>query len=159
MKRFLLLSLLALAFSCIQQPADPHREALEQYVLEHIQYPETYKFDSMGPDKEYRYMNDLFNHQYKLKDDVRHAEGEEKAALQAEIDKIDELYGTMNEDIVLYEYSLYFTYKDDPSAKERQKGIVVAQYYPDGKLKVITLDPGTLPEYPALQMLKEQGRY
>ena len=59
MKKVLyLLAALALLVAC-KQPADPIRDAMEQYAKENIEHPETYKFDYMGIEKEYTYFNAL----------------------------------------------------------------------------------------------------
>ena len=44
-----------------------------------------------------------------------------------------------------------------PSGKLKTQGVVLARYDADGNLMEMTMDPSSLPTYPALRMLKDQG--
>lgn len=155
MKRIVyLFALLALMVSC-EEP-DPHRAAMEQYAKEHIATPDTYKFNYMGIEKEYKYVNELYTLRKGLEEQM--AKAADKAAYQDQIDKIDALFPEVGYDVACYEYSLYFWYMGGQTGKMKLEGVVLARYDADGNLLVMTMDPDSLPTYPALQMLRDQGK-
>ena len=156
----LLFSLIALAlvFSCAGPETSPVQAEMEAYAKAHIDNPGSYKFDHMGVEKEYKYVNDLFSYRQGLEEQAAKASESDKAAYEAEIAKVDELFGEVGYEVACNEYSLYFWYLGSPSGKLKLQGVVVARYDSDGNLIEMTMDPSSLPTYPALRMLKDQGK-
>ena len=156
MKKLLFtLMALALVFAC-DGPKDPIRAEMEAYAKAHIATPDTYKFNYMGIEKEYKYVNELYTLRKGLEEQM--AKAADKAAYQDQIDKIDALFPEVGYDVACYEYSLYFWYMGGQTGKMKLEGVVLARYDADGKLLEMTMDPSSLPTYPALQMLRDQGK-
>ena len=65
-KLFLILMALALVCSC-QNPT-PVQLEMEAYAKAHIANPDSYKFDYMGVEKEYKYVNDLYTYRQGLEE-------------------------------------------------------------------------------------------
>ena len=154
-KLFLILMALALVCSC-QNPT-PVQLEMEAYAKAHIANPDSYKFDYMGVEKEYKYVNDLYTYRQGLEEQAAKASGANKAAYEAEIAKVDALFPEVGYEVACYEYSLYFWYMAGPSGKLETQGVGLARYDADGNLMEMTMDPSSLPTYPALRMLKDQG--
>ena len=154
MKHFLT-SLLAVALCVACQPANPIRDAMEQYAKEHIENPDTFKYEYMGIEKEYTYFNDLV--QYRLGLQKLAEKAEDKSEYLAEDDRIQPLFEKYGTQVACREYSLYFHTLGGSSGKMQFPGVVLARYDADGKLMEMTLDPDSLPTYPALQMLRDRG--
>lgn len=151
---FTLMAALVLVFSC-ENPS-PIQAQMEAYAKAHIANPDTYKFGYMGIEKEYKYVNELYTLRKGLEEQM--AKAEDKASYQAEIDKIDELFPEVGYDVACYEYSLYFWYKGGQTGNMKLEGVVIARYDAEGNLMVMTMDPDSLPTYPTLQMLRDQGK-
>ena len=77
-KLFLILMALALVCSC-QNPT-PVQLEMEAYAKAHIANPDSYKFDYMGVEKEYKYVNDLYTYRQGLEEQAAKASGANKAA-------------------------------------------------------------------------------
>ena len=82
-KLFLILMALALVCSC-QNPT-PVQLEMEAYAKAHIANPDSYKFDYMGVEKEYKYVNDLYTYRQGLEEQAAKASGANKAAYEAEM--------------------------------------------------------------------------
>ncbi|MBQ3813436.1 MAG: hypothetical protein II841_07705 [Bacteroidales bacterium] len=157
MKKFLLLLMaLALVFSC-ENPS-PVQVEMENYAKAHIATPDSFKFDHMGVEKEYKYVNDLYSYRQGLEEQAARATGDLKAEYEAEIAKVDDLFAEVGYDVACYEYKMYFWYMAGPSGKLKTQGVVLARYDTDGHLLEMTMDPSSLPTYPALRMLKDKGK-
>lgn len=154
-KLFLILMALALVFSC--ESPSPLQAEMEAYAKEHIANPDSFKFDHMGVEKEYKYVNDLYSYRQGLEEQAARATGDLKAEYEAEIAKVDDLFAEVGYDVACYEYKMYFWYMAGPSGKLKTQGVVLARYDADGNLMEMTMDPSSLPTYPALRMLKDQG--
>lgn len=156
MKRILyLMAILALAVACAE-PSNPIREAMEQYAKEHIDNPASYKFNYMGIEKEYTYYNDLAQYMDGL--EKLKAKAEDKAPYEEALDQAYNLVQELGTQVACREYSLYFWCMGGQTGKMKLERVVLARYDADGKLMVMTMNPDDLPTYPALQMLKDQGR-
>ena len=157
MKKLLFtLMALALVFSC--ESASPVQAEMEAYAKAHIATPDSFKFDYMGVEKEYKYVNDLYSYRQGLEEQAARATGDLKAEYEAEIAKVDDLLAEVGYDVACYEYKMYFWYMAGPSGKLKTQGVVLARYDTEGNLLEITMDPSSLPTYPALRMLKDQGK-
>ena len=155
MKKILFcLSFLALVMAC-NQPADPIREAMEKYAKENIDNPESYKFNYMGIEKEYTYFNDLAQYMDGL--EKLKAKAPDPAPYEEELEKAHQLVVKYGTQVACREYSLYFWCMGGQTGKMKFERVVVARYDADGKVMEMTLDPQSLPTYPALRILKEQG--
>lgn len=156
MKKFLfLLVASALIFSC-ENPSFVQTE-MEAYAKSHIDNPGSYKFDHMGVEREYKFANDLYAYRKGLEEQAAKASGETKEAYEAAIEKVDELMDEIGYEIAYWEYSMYFWYLGGESGNLKLQGVVVARYDYDGNLMDMTMDPSSLPTYPALRLLKDQG--
>ena len=147
-------AVLLLAFSCSEP--DPVRDAMEAYAKANIDNPDSYKFNYMGIEKEYTYFNDLAQYMQGL--EKLKAQAKDKAPYEAELEKAHELVKELGTQVACREYSLYFWCMGGQSGTLKLERVVLARYDADGKLMAMTMDPGSLPTYPALQMLKDQGR-
>lgn len=157
MKKMLFtLMALALVFSC--ESPSPVQAEMEAYAKAHIANPDSYKFDYMGVEKEYKYVNDLYSYRQGLEEQAAKASGSVKAEYEAEIAKVDDLFAEVGYDVACYEYKMYFWYMAGRSGKLKTQGVVLARYDTEGNLLEITMDPSSLPTYPALRMLKDQGK-
>ena len=157
MKKLLFtLMALALVFSC--ESASPVQAEMEAYAKAHIATPDSFKFDYMGVEKEYKYVNDLYTYRQGLEEQAAKASGSVKAEYEAEIAKVDALFPEVGYEVACYEYKMYFWYMAGPSGKLKTQGVVLARYDTEGNLLEITMDPSSLPTYPALRMLKDQGK-
>lgn len=157
MKKLLFtLMALALVFSC--ESPSPVQAEMEAYAKAHIANPDSYKFDYMGVEKEYKYVNDLYSYRQGLEEQAAKASGSVKAEYEAEIANVDDLFAEVGYDVACYEYKMYFWYMAGPSGKLKTQGVVLARYDTEGNLLGITMDPSSLPTYPALRMLKDQGK-
>ena len=88
MKKLLFtLMALALVFSC-ESPSSVQAE-MEAYAKAHIATPDSFKFDHMGVEKEYKYVNDLYTYRQGLEEQAAKASGSVKAEYEAEIAKVD----------------------------------------------------------------------
>ena len=112
----------------------------------------------MGVEKEYKYVNDLYTYRQGLEAQAAKASGDLKAQYEAEIAKVDDLFPEVGYEVACYEYSMYFWYMAGPSGTLKTQGVVLARYDADGNLMEMTMDPSSLPTYPALRMLKDQGK-
>ena len=149
---------MALVISCGSPESSPVQAEMEAYAKEHIANPGSYKFDHMGVEKEYKYVNDLYTYRRGLEEQAAKASGQDKAEYEAQIAKVDELFPEVGYEVACNEYSLYFWYMGGESGKLKLQGVVLARYDTDGNLMDITMDPSSLPTYPALRMLKDQGK-
>ena len=157
MKKLLFtLMALALVFSC--ESPSPVQAEMEAYAKAHIATPDSFKFDHMGVEKEYKYVNDLYTYRQGLEEQAAKASESVKAEYEAEIAKVDDLFAEVGYDVACYEYKMYFWYMAGPSGKLKTQGVVLARYDTEGNLLEITMDPSSLPTYPALRMLKDQGK-
>lgn len=130
------------------------QEQMEAYAKSHISNPESFKFSYMGIEKEYRYINDLYTYRKGLEKQAEKAA--DKAPWEAEMAKVDRLFDEFADNpVACYEYSLYFKCIENDTPVER---VVLSRYDADSELLVMTLDPDSLPTYPALQMLRDQGK-
>ena len=152
-KIFVLLATLALALSCGQP--DPIRDAMEKYAKDHVEDPGSYKFEYMGVVREYTYLSDLM--QYQAGIEKLAAKAADKGPYEAELEKVQGLLDEYGIEVACREYTLYFYTLGGSSGKMRIPGVVLARYDADGKLMMMTMDPDSLPTYPALQILKDRG--
>ena len=152
-KIFVLFATLALTFACSQP--DPIRDAMEQYAKDHVEDPGTYKFEYMGVVREYTYLSDLMQYQAGIEKLAEKAD--DKSPYEAELKKVQSLLDEYGIEVACREYSLYFYTLGGSSGKMRLPGVVLARYDADGELMMMTLDPDSLPTYPALQILKDRG--
>ena len=156
MKKVLyLLAALALLAAC-KQPADPIRDAMEQYAKENIEHPETYKFDYMGIEKEYTYFNALAEYMKGLEN--LKAQAEDKDPYEEALEQAHSLVIEFGSQVACREYSLHFKCKGGQDGTQPLERVVVARYDADGKLMVMTMNPDELPAQPALHQLREMGR-
>lgn len=151
-KALILLSALSLLFAC--QPADPVRDALEQYAKEHMENPSSYKFANMSMRHEYTFMEDLIN--YKVGIEGLMAKAADKAPYEAEIEKVENLLFDLGREVACFDQTLYFWFTPEGSSAKFQQ-FVIGRFTPDGDVIAITMDPDSLPTYPAIQMLKDRG--
>lgn len=152
-KLFVFFAALVLALSCTQP--DPIRDAMEKYAKDHVEDPETYHFEYMGIVREYTYLSDLM--QYQAGIEKLAAKAADKAPYEAELEKVQALLDEYGIEVACREHTLYFYTLGGSSGKMRLPGVVLARYDADGKLMMMTMDPDTLPTYPALQILKDRG--
>ena len=153
MKRILfLLCALPLLFAC--QPADPVREALEEYAKTHMENPSSYKFANMSMRHNYTYMEDLIT--YKVGIEGLMAKAVDKAPYEAELEKVDDLLFDLGNEVACFDQTLYFWFTPEGSSAKFQQ-FVVGRFTADGAVIALTMDPDSLPTYPALQMLKDRG--
>lgn len=152
-KLFVFFAALVLALSCTQP--DPIRDAMEKYAKENCENPGTYKFEYMGIVREYTYLADLMQYQDGI--EKLAAKAADKAPYEAELEKVQGLLDEYGIEVGCREYSLYFYTLGGSSGKMRLPGVVLARYDADGKLMMMTMDPDSLPTYPALQILKDRG--
>ena len=151
-KIIFLLAVLVLA-ACT--PADPVRDALEQYAKEHMENPASYKFANMSMPHNYTYMEDLIT--YKTGIEGLMAKAADKAPYEAELEKIDDLLFELGSEVACFDRTLYFWFTPEGSQAKFQQ-FVIGRFTPDGRVIARTMDPESLPTYPALGILKEQGR-
>lgn len=155
-KIFCFFTVVALMCACNQKEENPYRAEMEQYAKEHIPNPETYEFDYMGIEHEHPYMNDLVELRLKIEKEAQKP-GADVEGYKVLDDKIQEAFDKVGYSIAYYQETLNFWYKGGQSGEMRIPGSVVARYDANHNLLVITMRPDTLPRYPALQMLKDQG--
>ena len=151
-----LLAVAALMCACNQKEENPYRAELEQYAKEHIPNPDTYEFDYMGIEQEHAYYKDLVELRLKIEKEAKKP-GADVEGYKALDDKIQEAFEKVRYSIAYYQESLHFSYKGDQRSEIRTPGVVVARYDADHNLMFMTMRPYTLPRYPALQMLMDQG--
>ena len=153
MKKFLfLLCALPLLFAC--QPADPVREALEEYAKTHMENPSSYKFASMSMKHNYTFMEDLIT--YKVGIEGLMEKAVNKAPYEEELEKVDDLLFELGNEVACFDQTLYFWFTPEGSSAKFQQ-FVVGRFTPDGEVIELTMDPESLPTYPALQILKDRG--
>ena len=150
----LILCLSALVLLCACGPQDPDRAALEPYAKEHMDNPESYEFASMSMPHKYTYMEDLIVYMNGIKG--LREKASDKAPYDAELEKIDDLLFEVGNEIACYDRTLYFWVKTETGGKFQD--FVIGRFSADGRLLEVTKDSDTLPTYPALQMLKDQGK-
>ena len=154
MKRILFfLSALILLAACA--PKDPDRAALEPYAKAHMENPDSYEFASMSMAHKYTYMEDLIVYMTGIKG--LREKAADKAPYDAELEKIDDLLFEVGNEVACYDRTLYFWFEGGEH-RTRLQDFVVGRFSADGELLEATKDPDSLPTYPALQMLKDQGR-
>lgn len=152
-KILFVLAVLALAVAC--QPNDPVRDALEQYAKEHMENPPSYKFSYMSMRHDFTYMEDLIRYRVGIEGLMEKAS--DKAIYEAELDKIDDLLMEVGREVACFDQTLYYWFTPEGSSAKFEK-FVLGRFTPDGEVIELTTDPDSLPAYPALQMLKDQGR-
>ena len=153
MKRILLfLSAIVLLAACA--PKDTDRAALESYAKEHMENPGSYEFASMSIPHKYTYMEDLIVYMTGIKD--LREKAADKTAYDAELEKIDDLLFDVGNEVACYDRTLYYWFRTETGGKFQD--FVIGRFSADGQLLEVTKDPDSLPTYPALQMLKDQGR-
>lgn len=155
MKRFFLF-VLALAALAACQPQDPDRAPLEQYAKEHMDNPSTYEFDYMSMRQEHTFLADLAT--YKAGLEKLAAKAPDPTPYKAEIDKVEDLMIEFGTQVACYDRTLYFWYLNTPPSKMKLQKFVIGRFSPDGRLLTVTMNPDELPTYPAIQILKDQGR-
>lgn len=153
MKKALLL-LSALVLLCACGPQDTDRTALEPYAKAHMENPDSYEFASLSVPHKYTYMEDLIVYMTGIKD--LREKAADKAPYDAELEKIDDLLFEVGNEVACYDRTLYFWFKTETGG--RFQDFVVGRFSADGRLLEATKDPDSLPTYPALQMLKDQGK-
>lgn len=153
-KIVLFLSALALFAACGQPDSD--RDALEPYAKEHMENPASYEFGYMSMPHKYTYMEDLIT--YKVGVQGLREKAEDKTAYDAELDKIDDLLIEVGNEVACYDRTLYFWYKTGENGTLKMEDFVIGRFSADGRLLEATKNPDSLPTYPALQMLKDQGK-
>ena len=109
-------------------PKDTDRAALEPYAKEHMENPVI-----------------------KIR-----GEAADKTSYDAELEKIDDLLFNLGNEVACYDRTLYFWFRSETGGKFQD--FVIGRFSADGRLLEATKDPDSLPTYPALQMLKDQGR-
>ena len=152
-KIILFLSALALFAACEQPDSD--RDALEPYAKEHMENPASYEFGYMSMPHNYTYMEDLIT--YKVGVQGLREIATDKAPYDAELEKIDDLLIEVGNEVACYDRTLYYWYHPEDS-NLKLEGCVIGRFSADGRLLEATQDPDSLPTYPALQMLKDQGK-
>ena len=150
-KVILLLSALLLLAAC--GPKDTDREALEPYAKSYVKAPDTYEFASMSMPHKYTYMEALIVYMTGIKG--LREKAADKAPYDAELEKIDDLLLEVGNEVACYDRTLYYWIKTETGGKFQD--FVVGRFSADGRLLEATKDPDSLPTYPALQMLKDQG--
>ena len=148
-----LLCALTLLASC--QPKDPARIALEQYAKEHMENPSTYEFASMSIPHKFTYLEDLVT--YKVGLEGLAAKAADKTPYEKEIDKVEDLMFELGNEVACYDQTLYYWFKGGSSGQMKLQSFVIGRFTPEGEVIAITTDSGTLPTYPALQILKDRG--
>lgn len=153
MKRIILfLSAIVLLAACT--PKDTDRAALEPYAKAHMENPDTYEFANMSMPREYTYMQDLIVYMNGIKS--LREKAADKTSYDAELEKIDDLLFNLGNEVACYDRTLYFWFRSETGGKFQD--FVIGRFSADGRLLEATKDPDSLPTYPALQMLKDQGR-
>ena len=151
---FTLLCTIALLVSC--QPKDPARIALEQYAKEHMENPSTYEFASMSMPHKFTYLEDLVT--YKVGLEGLAAKAADKTPYEKEIEKVEDLMFELGNEVACYDQTLYYWFKGGSSGQMKLQSFVIGRFTPEGEVIAITTDSGTLPAYPALQILKDRGQ-
>ena len=153
MKRFLFfLSAVIMLAACA--PKDTDRAALEPYAKAHMENPDSYQFASMSMPRNHTYMEDLIT--YKVGIEGLREKAVDKAPYDAELEKIDDLLFEVGREVACYDRTLYFWFQSETGTKFQD--FVIGRFSADGRLLEATKDSESLTTYPALQMLKEQGR-
>lgn len=153
-KLILFLSALVLLAACEQPDSD--RAILEPYAQEHMENPSSYEFGYMSMPHKYTYMEDLIVYMTGIQG--LREKAADKAPYDAELEKVNELLSEVGNEVACYDRTLYYWYKGGDSGTLKLEGFVVGRFSADGRLIEATRNPDSLPTYPALQMLKDQGK-
>lgn len=151
-----LIAAFTLLCACNTEEPNPYRDAMEQFAKESIPNPDSYEFDYMGVEKEYKYVNDIVVYREGLMKEAKKP-GADSIAFKEADDKLQEAFEKVGYGVACREYSLHFWYKGGQEGTMRLSGVVVARYDEEGNLMVMTMRPDTLPTYPALRILRDKG--
>jgi hypothetical protein len=155
MKRFLLIfAAVALFAAC--QPQDPDRAPLEQYAKEHMENPASYEFANLSMRRDHTFLADLVS--YKAGLEKLAAQAADPAPYREAIAKAEDLMAEFGTQVACYDRTLYFWFLGGSSGQMKLQQFVIGRFSPDGQLLEASMDPDEFTTYPALQILKDQGR-
>lgn len=154
MKKILFALAAALLLAACTQP-DPVRATLEEYAKAHMENPKSYEFANMSMRHDYTYMEDLITYKVGLEGLMEKAS--DKAPYEEAIDEVEDLLIERRGEVACFDQTLYYWFSPEGSSARFQK-FVIGRFTPDGQVIEITEDPESLPTYPALGILRDQGR-
>lgn len=146
---FLFLTMLLTLISC-EEEKSPIQIAMENYILERIDDPSQFKFESIGPGPEYRYGRDLEHYREELVELL-----ETNPSVQKEIDNVDRLIKQIGYLVGVHEHTMHFWLSTNGSAPSPR--FIYGQFDEDGNVISISANHKKLDPYPCLQVLKNKG--